>query len=664
MSIDRREFLSGAAILASGAAMAGLAGCAAEEAAPVAATAEPAAEEGLAATGPGQTVNSSKVHGSVPQPGAGCTITIPEEPGQRYKGAPYHTENLEITLPGAMPIPPEDVRDVTFDEECDILVVGTGGGGLNAACYAAQKGASVIAIEKDSITGGATRHAAIWHCAAGGSKAQQEMGYAWPNNEVYSVIGDEFEGRKNFNPDVATDFVEQKYQYTINPQLMRQHIIMNAECADWMMEQDGVDWRCSGTVFVDREVYDWEYNTVLGEDNTCNAIQANAEKAGAEFRLDTECIAFVQDLESGRVEGIKVANPDGTETYIKGNKGIILCAGGFGYNLDMLKKYIPIAYEYAAQGGPFPTHTGDVTRMCLGAGCDMAGFNSFSGWDGGLDEYWGNGDGQWWHYFWGAGVNVIQNPWLCIDEAGQRVQFLFTDQDAKKGSVTPGFYDDPVGNGDMDTISGLLSTVGHRGIRIFDSNYEENIYKFYDVYKQYKAFDGNRTPIPNPHDTRQTKPTGLFNDQNWQEEFEEFVQRGAITRCDTLEELEDALNLRRGVIVNAVAHWNELCAQGHDDDELPVPYRDEYMLPIDTPPYYAAKVSSRVAKTCCGVRVDPNNQVMREDGSLIDNLYACFTTAGGLGGENMVSGWGNYTISGSQAGSWVSGYNAAKAILG
>ena len=54
---------------------------------------------------------------------------------------------------------------------------------------------------------------------------------------------------------------------------------------------------------------------------------------------------------------------------------------------------------------------------------------------------------------------------------------------------------------------------------------------------------------------------------------------------------------------------------------------------------------------------------MREDGSLIENLYACFTTAGGLAGENMVSGWGNYTISGSQAGSWVSGYNAARAIL-
>ena len=657
MELDRREFLSGA--LAAGAGAVAAAGGLSVAAPAFADEAEEAVEE--AASG-GTTVTGPQVHGSQEQPGAGCTITIPEEAGRRYAGAPAHTEGYEITLPGAMPIPPEDADEVTFDEEVEILVVGTGGGGLNAACYAAEAGASVLAIDKDSITGGATRHAAIWHCKAGGAQAQQDMDYAWPDNETYSVRGEEYDGRTNFNPDVAVDFTQQKYQYTINPQLLRQHIIMNAECADWMMEHDGVNWGCSGTVFVDMEVYNWEYNTVLGMDNTCNAIQACAEAAGAEFRLNTECTGFVQNSD-GRVEGIKVLNADGSTSYIKATKGIILDAGGFGYNLDMLQKYIPIAYEYCAQGGPMPTHTGDVTRMCLGVGCDMAGYNSFSGWDGGLDEYWGNGDGQWWHYFWGAGVNVIQNPWLCINEAGERIPFLFTDQDADPGSVTEGFYDDPVGNGDMDTISGLLSTVGHRGIRIFDSKYEESIYKFYDVYSQYKAYDGNRTPIPNPYDTRKTKPTGLFNDQDWQAEFQEYVDRGAISCCDTLEELEEALNLRSGVIVDAVERWNEICEAGVDTD-LSTPYRSEYLIPIDTPPYYAAKVSSRLAKTACGVRVDPYNQVMREDGSLIENLYACFTTAGGLGGENMVSGWGNYTISGSQAGSWVSGYNAAKAILG
>jgi hypothetical protein len=649
MELTRRSFVSGAA--ATGTAVAA--------AAMVTGTAGTAVADEA-----GQTVTGPKNHGNQEQPGAGCTITIPTEAGHRYNGAPAHTEGYEITLPGAMPIAPENAADVEFDEECEILVVGMGGGGLNAACYAAEAGAKVIAIEKSNITGGATRHAAIWHCKAGGSQAQQDMDYAWPDNEVYSVRGEEWNGRKNFNPDIATEFTEQKYQYTINPQLLRQHIIMNAECADWMMEHEGVNWGCSGTVFVDEEVYNYEYNTVLGEDNTCNAIEACATAAGADIRCYTECTGFVVNDE-GRVEGIKCH--DGMEDrdyYIKGTKGIILDAGGFGYNLDMLKKYIPLAYEVCTQGGPFPTHTGEVTRMCLGVGADMAGFNSFSGWDGGLDEYWGNGDGAWWHYFWGAGTNLIQNPWLCIDEAGQRIQFLFCDQDSEKGSVTPGFYDDPVGNGDMDTISGLLSAVGHRGIRIFDDKYEESIYKFWEVYSQYKAYDGNRTPIPNPYDDRKTKETGLFNDQDWKAEFEEFVERGAITRCDTLEELEDALNLRRGVIVDAVAHWNELCEAGEDDDELPVKYRPEYLIPIDTPPYYAAKVSSRLAKTCCGVRVDPNNQVMRDDGSLIENLYACFTTAGGLGGENMISGWGNYTISGSQAGSWVSGYNAAKAILG
>ena len=572
---------------------------------------------------------------------------------ERPEAGTGHPLGVGTVRAGAEPIEPVE-PPASWDYEADVVVVGTGIGGLSALLYLAQNGMSVIGIEKESMTGGAGRHASNFHCNMGGSKLQQEFGYAWPLDE-YDPDDDE-QARYT-----AGAFMPH-YQFTVDQQLMLRQVTEGPKWIDWFSEQDGISLVVAdaGYYLIDEAIANGEHNLCVGNYDIVENLTADCEAAGAQIMLSTEATALV--MEDGAVVGVVADAKDG-EVYLKANTAVLLSAGGMGYNLDMLERYIPSAYMYAAQGGPLTSHTGEVIRMGVGAGADISGFNSYDCWDGGLDEYWGNGDGQWWHYFWGAGVNVIQNPWLCINEAGERIPFLFTDQDADPGSVTEGFYDDPVGNGDMDTISGLLSTVGHRGIRIFDSKYEESIYKFYDVYSQYKAYDGNRTPIPNPYDTRKTKPTGLFNDQDWQAEFQEYVDRGAISCCDTLEELEEALNLRSGVIVDAVERWNEICEAGVDTD-LSTPYRSEYLIPIDTPPYYAAKVSSRLAKTACGVRVDPYNQVMREDGSLIDNLYACFTTAGGLGGENMVSGWGNYTISGSQAGSWVSGYNAAKAILG
>ena len=41
----------------------------------------------------------------------------------------------------------------------DLVVVGTGGGGLAATTLAAESGSSVIAVEKEGTVGGATRHA-------------------------------------------------------------------------------------------------------------------------------------------------------------------------------------------------------------------------------------------------------------------------------------------------------------------------------------------------------------------------------------------------------------------------------------------------------------------------------------------------------------------------
>lgn len=60
----------------------------------------------------------------------------------------------------ATPIPPRDVP-ATWDYECDVCVVGAGGGGLNAAARAAELGADVICVEALGLHGGNAQSAGM-----------------------------------------------------------------------------------------------------------------------------------------------------------------------------------------------------------------------------------------------------------------------------------------------------------------------------------------------------------------------------------------------------------------------------------------------------------------------------------------------------------------------
>ena len=54
--------------------------------------------------------------------------------------------------------------------------------------------------------------------------------------------------------------------------------------------------------------------------------------------------------------------------------------------------------------------------MGLGMGADFSGFDSWSCWEGAIDEETAGGDGQFWHYFWHGERQLFHNPWLIIDK--------------------------------------------------------------------------------------------------------------------------------------------------------------------------------------------------------------------------------------------------------
>ncbi|MGI6106004.1 MAG: FAD-dependent oxidoreductase [Raoultibacter sp.] len=538
-------------------------------------------------------------------------------------------------LPDAEPIPPADPPE-SWDDEAEVIVVGTGGGGLAATLYLAEQGHSIIAIEKEGTVGGATRHASAFCNLYGGSKEQNAKGIG---NPVFPLDPDAF--FRKYNED---------HNYSMDEALVKNLINQSGEATDWILEQPGVDLVNMGLKWQDRDIVEGGMYNVFGMGKTIDAFENNIATAGGDIRLNNKCEALVFD--GNRVLGVMVTDADGEEKYLKGEKGVILCSGGIGMNKDLIKKYLPSAYEGAVQGGPMPYHTGETFRMGLGVGADYSGFDSWCCWEGAIDETIAGGDGQFWHYFYHGERQLFHNPWLIIDKRGQRQPYYAKD-------IQPEFNAGRAGGnlGDVINTTAWMSCIGHHVYSICDSNFPENIFKLYTTAPG--NTDSCRIPIADP---TKLKENGGLVSADWLGEVDDAVERGAVKKADTLDELAEMLLLDPDVLKKAVEKWNAVCARGVDD-ELAVPYHESWLNPVADPPFYAAIVGGQLGKTQCGLRVDEKLQVLTPEDKTIPGLWANFFVVGGISGEGDYGGFWNPSMFGGQSASWFSGYIAAKELL-
>lgn len=528
------------------------------------------------------------------------------------------------TLENAEPIPPVAVP-AAWDGQADVLIIGAGGGGLAGALRARDLGASVILFEKSPLPGGATQHAGSFLNKSGSGAAQKEQGYAYPTAP--------------YNRADFVKAVQPNYQFSIDNALIGNLGDKGGEVGDWLIAK-GAPLTCRGMRYLPTPMIEGKQTNCLGQRNITDYIEAAGKAAGAEYHYRSECTGLVQDG-SGRIVGIQV-NEDGATKYYQAAKGVVLCAGGFGMNPDLLKKYIPTAYRAASYGGPFPSHSGEVTRMALGVGADMAGFDSWSMWESAPD----NDTGEW-HYFYGF-RQICQMPWLNFDRLGKRCD-VFDSRLMGSDPLYPKFDAHDTGR-----IAVTASRPGHRAYMVFDSTYETCI-------ERIQAPSGEHRPI---YKTDKVVEQDLF-DTDWKVEFQKALDDGRLKKADTLDELAEMLGLDADVLKGTIDRWNACCDKGVDDDEnVMYHYPAEWLNSIKQAPFYGVKLGGQIGKTLCGVRVNENLQVLTTEGKTIPGLFAAFTTAGGVCGESSFGGATiNTSILGGCALSWTSGYFATESCL-
>lgn len=536
------------------------------------------------------------------------------------KGEPAPVEDDCIS-----PIEPAGMPE-NWDYEADVVIVGASLAGVVSAAKLAQGGKDILVLEKERIVGGSGR---ITSCIGnyGGT-------FLYEGDEGYF-------GTPYHDQDVI-DFFQERARWSVNSDLLKNITISLRETLDWMNENGGMlgsigRWWCTWMPTPD-------YNH--SADAPSSGLMAKwaaelAESNGAQFLFNSPATRIVKD--GDQIVGVEARDPSGATIYAKCREAVILSADNMQRNPKMLEKYCGLG---AGVRSGVAKGTGQVIRMGQGVGADMAGIGSFAA-SAGMpipDEIRAMLPMR--RYY--DGMNyVCSNPWCRFDAQGNRVSYVSDDR-VKKFSRS----DDS-----LDRAHRLCcQELSHGGSYIvFDADWLTNLDNNgasggVAVWKYITDQNGWDDPDRGVYD--------FYGSPDIAENMEDLVASSAIKRADSLEELEEAMDLDAGVLVTAVSTWNDDCAAGEGDALHG--YTAQNMIPVATPPFYGAYITPGLYASFAGLKVSSKNEVIDTEGNVIPGLYAAFHTAGGIAGESQ-----QLCPVGDQIGSMLaSGYNIAKALLG
>jgi 3-oxo-5alpha-steroid 4-dehydrogenase len=250
-----------------------------------------------------------------------------------------------VTRPSALAL--ADIAG--WDEEAGVVVVGFGAAGAAAAYEAATAGADVLVLDRTSAAGGAAALSDGFIYLGGGTPEQRAAGFE-----------DTVENMKTFlraacgpSPDEAK---------------IDAYCDASLDHRDWLLAR-GVEFlgtvfpHASGTSPIDGEGLMFTggenahpYNEIATPMPRGHVVQGGrpggqvlmrllteaAADAGARTSFDTRADALVVD-EGGRVCGL-VAARYGEPVAIRARRGVVLTAGGFIHNPEMIEQYAPAVH--------------------------------------------------------------------------------------------------------------------------------------------------------------------------------------------------------------------------------------------------------------------------------------------------------------------------------
>ena len=532
-----------------------------------------------------------------------------------------------------------------WDKQVDVLVVGSGAGGMLSSLVAAHGGADVLVIEKESLWGGtsATSGAGIWIPASDQARA---AGFDDKAEDAFKYV------RKLSAPNVPDENIR---AYVENASAMLRWVTENTGIEyqafpypDYHAEEPGgsptgfrthmplpidgkqlgkdvatlrfaspaaslfgyLNWHFDETYTMlfrapgwqwhlvkslARYWFDWPFRFTSRKDrrltlgnSLAGGLRLAMKERNIPLWLETPLLELV--TEKGKVTGAIVRH-EGTEMRIGARKGVILAAGGFDKNQAMRDANAPL-YPNAYLSGGTSGNTGDSITAGVAAGADTMNL----------------------HSAWAAPVFYVPG-----EDRGR----LCTIERALPGCMM----------------------VNQKGERYLNEAASYHIVGQQMARRQAEHGDASPSWFVFDHTYRHKYPVGPLYPimPDWMQRGE---VRSILKKGRTVEELAEQMGVETATLAATVARYNEGASIGHDPEfkRGEATYDKMYGDPSVTPnpclrpltdaPFYALPIYPGDIGTNGGLLTNANAQVLDTKGKPIAGLYAVGNNAASAMGES------------------------------
>jgi succinate dehydrogenase/fumarate reductase flavoprotein subunit len=527
-----------------------------------------------------------------------------------------------------------------FDRVVDVLVVGSGGGGMTAALKANADGMDTLVVEKSPQFGGSTALSGggIW---VPGAPSQRRAGYVPEPDEVFGYLkritdGLVTDARLRQYVDAAPEmmeFLESSSSWfefvwkpgyadyypelpggsergsTINvPEIDLRTLgdeernlltpLAMAPKGIWFAPKDlrlfyqvRQNWR--GKAVLLKLVYRMFRARVFGDRMAAigQSLMARMRLAlkdhGVPLWLDAPMTELITEGEGGEIRVVgAVVERDGTALRIGARRGVILATGGFDHDMAWRREHLPELEKDWSFGNPAAMGDGIRAGEKVGASTDL------------LDE-------AWWF------------PAICWPDG--RLQFMLNERMMPSQFVVNGsgerFINEAAPYMDFAhaMIEGQRTGVTHVPCWLIT-----------DIGSFHRYVVAGHLPIPKVPFA--PVPTGRKVPKAW-------LESGVVKQGNSFEELAGEIGVPSEQLRKTADRFNELASKGHDDDfERGDSAYDNYygdptlpnpnLRPLGKGPYYAFQIILGDLGTSGGLRTDEFARVLRADDTVITGLYA------------------------------------------
>lgn len=252
---------------------------------------------------------------------------------------------LALVMAAALIIPTLAGCGSMKSEKADIVVIGAGGAGLAAAVEATDNGAKVIVLEKMPMVGGNTARATGGINAAG--TPQQEKTGVKDSPELF-----------------YQDTMKGGYEKN-NPELVKVLTTQAKDSIAWLV---GLGADLSDVGRLAGASVNRAHRPTGGEavgDHIAQTLKKAADSRKIDVRTWNEATEILKDKD-GKITGVKAVNKDKKE-YTINAKSVIIAAGGFSANQEMVVKYKPELKGFSTTNHPGATGDGIVLGTKAGS---------------------------------------------------------------------------------------------------------------------------------------------------------------------------------------------------------------------------------------------------------------------------------------------------------